>query len=152
MQVHCKFLPHENYGDCKNCVETWFSCNSYIPFPLIVQIFPAGTPQFPVPIVFMGKKFAVQTIIYCRETHLTKQTKRQKIIPYQFGDYARRAISSLYKQPNKYFTGLDLLINFDILTHFQTTYQRIAKAFFQNKTSESDIALLQKYFSLLEVA
>ena len=29
--------------------------NSYSPFPKIVQIFPAGTPKFPVPVVFMVK-------------------------------------------------------------------------------------------------
>jgi hypothetical protein len=38
-----------------------FPRNSYIPFPWIVQIFPAGTPQFPVLGVFMVKTFAVHS-------------------------------------------------------------------------------------------
>ena len=58
--LHCKFLPHENYGDWKlrgivgPVIIMGFPQNSYSPFPKIVQIFPAGTPQFPVPVVFMG--------------------------------------------------------------------------------------------------
>ena len=36
-----------------------FLFDSYSPFPQIVQVFPSGTPQFPVPVVFMGYKFAV---------------------------------------------------------------------------------------------
>ena len=69
--LHCKCFDHKNYGDWKlralcreNLHYLWkravriFPCN-YSPFPQIVQIFPAGTLQFLVPVVFMVKKVAV---------------------------------------------------------------------------------------------
>jgi hypothetical protein len=71
MYVHCKFLPHENYGDWKlrgpcreNLHYLWIravriagkpsdnyrSCNYHGVSPAILT----GTPQFPIPAIFMG--------------------------------------------------------------------------------------------------
>ena len=39
-----------------------FPCNSCSPFPKIVQFFPAGTPQFPVPVVLMELQHTIWKI------------------------------------------------------------------------------------------
>ena len=53
----CDFL--QNYtANFYPCNYYGFPCNSY----RIMQFFPPGIPQFPVPVVFMGQKFSVYIV------------------------------------------------------------------------------------------
>ena len=96
--VHCKCFDHKNYrywklrGPCRETLHyLWkrtvriagkpviiigsviimgFPCNSYSPFPQLVQIFPAGTRQFQVPVVFMVKTLVVYVFLNSEKCNL----------------------------------------------------------------------------------